>query len=106
MLILFDQGTPRGIAQALTGHTIKEASVQGWDTLTNGDSLKAAEAAGFDLLLTTHKNLRYQQNLANRKLAIVVLGKARWRLIKPLLANVVAAVNSATPGSYVELPIP
>ena len=105
MLILFDQGTPRGIAKALAGHTVKETHAQGWDTLANGELLKAAEEAGFDLLLTTDKNLRYQQNLKNRKLAIVVLGKARWRLVKPLLAEIVSAVNSATPGSYTEVPI-
>ena len=52
--------------------------------MINGELSKAAEHAGFDLLLTTGKNLRYQQNLAHRRIAIVVLGKARWRLIKPL----------------------
>lgn len=58
MLILFDHGTPRGIAHALKGHTVKEARAQGWDTLSNGDLLKAAEDAGFDVLLTSEKNLR------------------------------------------------
>jgi hypothetical protein len=105
MLILFDQGTPRGIARALVGHTVKDARSQDWDTMTNGELLKAAEHAGFDLLLTTDKNLRYQQNLADRKIAIIVLGKARWRLIKPLLADILAAVNAATPGSYSEIQI-
>jgi hypothetical protein len=85
---------------------VKETRDQGWDTLRNGDLLNAAEAAGFDVLLTTDKNIRYQQNLANRRIAIVVLGKGRWRLIKPLLAQIVAAVNVATPGSYTEVDIP
>lgn len=79
MLILPDQGTPRGIARALVGHTVKDALSQGWETMTNGELLKAAEHAGFHLLLTTDKNLRHQQNLAHRRIAIVVLGKARWR---------------------------
>ncbi len=100
MLILFDQGTPRGIAKALVGHTVKEARLQGWDTLANGELLTAAEAAGFHLLLTTDKNIRYQQNLSNRQIAIVVLGKARWRLIRPKLADILTAVNAATPGSF------
>jgi hypothetical protein len=78
MLILFDQGTPRGIASSLAGHTVRKARTQGWDTLANGELLEAAETAGFELLLTTDKNLRYQQNLTHRKIAIVVLGKARW----------------------------
>jgi len=100
MLILFDQGTPRGIARALVGHTVKEARLQGWDTLANGELLTAAEAAGFHLFLTTDKNIRYQQNLSNRQIAIVVLGKARWRLIRPKLADILIAVNAATPGSF------
>jgi hypothetical protein len=106
MLILFDHGTPRGIASHLPEHTVKEARAQGWDRLSNGELLKAAENAGFDLLLSTDKNIRYQQNLQQRKIAIVVLGKARWRLIKPLLARVVAAVNAAQPGTYTEVDIP
>ena len=76
MVILFDQGTPRGIACWLLDDTVKEAKSQGWDRLTNGELLNAAEQAGFDLLLTTDKNLRYQQNLGGRKIAIVVLAKA------------------------------
>ena len=106
MLVLFDNSTPRGIARSLENHTVKETRDQGWDTLRNGDLLNAAEAAGFDVLLTTDKNIRYQQNLDNRRIAIVVLGKGRWRLIKPLLAQIVAAVNVATPGSYTEVDIP
>ena len=97
MLILFDHGTPRGIARHLSQHIVKEARAQGWDRLTNGELLKAAEDAGFDLLLTTDKNIRYQQNLQLRRIAIVVLGRARWRLIKPVLIHVVAAVNAAQP---------
>jgi len=53
MYILFDHGTPRGISRALQGHIVKEARAQGWDTLSNGDLLKAAEEAGFEVLLTT-----------------------------------------------------
>ena len=61
MRILFDNGTPRGVASALVGHTVEEARSRGWDTLRNGELLDAAEAAGFDLFLTTDQNLRYQQ---------------------------------------------
>src|SRR5882724_4539172 len=106
MLVLFDNSTPRGIARELQGHTIKESREQGWDTMCNGELLDAAEAAGFDLLLTTDQNIRYQQNLTGRKIAIVVIGKGRWRLIRPLLPQIVAAVNAATPGSYIEVDIP
>jgi hypothetical protein len=74
--------------------------------LENGELLRRAEAAGFGLLLTTDKRIRYQQNLTGRKIAIVVLGQGRWSLIKPHVARVVAAVNAATPGSYSEVEIP
>lgn len=65
-----------------------------------------AEAAGFEVLITTDKNLRYQQNLQGRKIAIVVLGLGRWTLIRPHVAEVVPAVKAATPWSFAEMDIP
>jgi len=99
MRILFDHGTPRGIARWLEGHSVREAKAQGWDTLTNGELLKAAEDAGFDLLLTTDQSLPHQQNMVGRKIAVVVLNKASWRLIKPAIPQIVAAIQAAQPGS-------
>ena len=106
MRILFDHGTPSGIAKALAGHEVTEAIDRDWDRISNGELLKVAEEARFDLLLTTDKNLRYQQNLSGRKIAIVVLGDSTWRFVRPHLDRVCSAVNSATPGSYVEVEIP
>ena len=62
--------------------------------------------AGFDVLLTTDKNIRYQQNLVGRKIAIVVLGSPQLPILRLHIQRVVAAVNSATPGSYVLVEIP
>ena len=106
MRILFDNGTPRGVAIILQGHTVEETRSRGWDTLRNGELLDAAEAAGFEVFLTTDRNLRHQQNLASRTIAIVVLGKGRWRLIKNRLPAIAAAVAAATPGSFTEVEIP
>ena len=106
MRILFDNGTPRGAANGLPGHTVEECRAYGWDTLRNGELLDAAEAAGFDVLLTTDRNIRYQQNLTNRKIAIVVLSKGRWRLIRNRLPEIASAVAAATPGSVTEVQIP
>lgn len=106
MLILFDQGTPVGIRDSLHGHVVKTAHQQGWSTLLNGELLRAAEEAGFDILLTTDKNLAYQQDLAERKIAIVALGRNRWILIQPELQRIARAVNDAKPGSYALVEIP
>src|ERR1022692_4703039 len=99
MLILFDQATPVPIGPYLEGHTVRTAAQQGWDKLRNGDLLNAAEDAGFDILLTTDKNMRYQQNLAGRKIAVVVLGQQQWPRLRPHVQRVVEAVNAALPGS-------
>lgn len=107
MLVLFDNGTPRTLARYLIGsHTVTEARARGWEELENGELLSKAETVEFEVLVTTDKNLSYQQNLAGRKIAIVVLGLGRWRLIKRHAARVVDAVNTAMPGSFVEVEIP
>jgi hypothetical protein len=105
MRVLFDNGTPRGVATGLTGHSVEEARARGWDILKNGELLEAAEAAGFDVIVTTDRNIRHQQNLAGRRLAIVILSKARWKLIKLKLATIESAVSGATPGSFVEIEV-
>jgi hypothetical protein len=106
MLVLFDHGTPRSIARFLIGHTVTEAKAKGWDRLTNGELLDTAEDAGFEVLLTTDKNIRYQQNLTGRTIAIVVLGNPQRPIVHLHMERVVAAVNAAMPGSYtlVEMP--
>jgi hypothetical protein len=106
MRILFDHGTPFPLRFSLTGHSIMRTQDMGWDRLSNGDLLTAAEQAGFELLLTTDKNIRYQQNLAGRKIALVVLGTSRWPVLRLYTQRVVAAVNAATPGSFTEVDIP
>ena len=107
MRILFDQGTPVAIRDALQSHTVRTAREEGWSTLSNGELLRAAEEGGFDLLLTTDTNLPHQQNLKGRKLAVVILSRNRWVLIKPRMTEIVAAIHSAMPGTYsvVEIPI-
>jgi hypothetical protein len=77
--ILFDHGTPSGIARRLAGHHVTEAKELGWDKASNGDLLNAAEA-GFDVLLTTDKNIRYQQNLSGHEISMVVLSTRSGRL--------------------------
>lgn len=106
MLILFDNGTPAPLRHALEGHTVVEAIDRGWDRLVNGELIAAAEEAGFDLLLTTDKNMRYQQNLKGRKIAFLVVGNQQWPTLRKYVDRVQSAVNAATPGSYTEVDIP
>ena len=106
MRILFDQGVPRGLAASLQAHDVTEARALNWERVSNGALLKLAEDSGFDLLVTTDKNLRYQQNLSARKVSIVVLGQSPWWLVRRHLEAIVGAVNGATPGSYIEVDIP
>ena len=106
MLILLDNNVPRGLGRALTGHVVTEARERGWATFKNGDLLRVAEEAGFNVLVTADKNIRYQQNLEGQKIAIVVLAQLRWRLVRRMLAEIAAAVNACTPGSYAEVEIP
>lgn len=102
MLVLFDHSTPP-LAPYLTGHTVMEARDCGWDRLSNGDLLTEAERAGFDVLLTADKNIRYQQNLRGRRVALVVLSTPQWPVVRLQIGKVVEVVNAATPGSYVEV---
>jgi hypothetical protein len=106
MLILFDNGTPRGLARFLTGHSVEEARARGWEELSNGELIDAAEQAGFELIVTTDKNIRYQQNLRARKIALVVLQHSQWPMVKLVAGNIVTAVNEAEPGSYLEVDVP
>lgn len=106
MLILFDNNVPRGLARSLAAHTVVEARERGWHLLKNGALLKAAEDAAFDVFITSDKNIQYQQNLINRKLAMVVLSQGRWRLVRQRLGAIAAAVDAAAQGSYTEVEIP
>lgn len=100
MRILLDQSTPIGVREFLQGHIVITAREQGWSALLNGQLLRSADEAGFDLFLTADKSLIYQQNLRERRIAIVALSTNRWSVIKTMRDKIVSAVNAAKPGSY------
>ena len=107
MRVLLDQGTPVPLRTCLDGHTVRTAAQEGWDRLSNGELLNAAEVAGFDVFVTTDKNMRHQQNLTGRKSpSFVVLGKQQWPELRAHVQRVAAAVNAAAPGSYAEVEVP
>ena len=102
MRILFDQGTPVPLRAALSGHTVATAYERGWSSLQNGELLTAAESQ-FDVFVTTDKSLRYQQNLAGRQLAILVLPYASWPRLSSHVGTIAAAVDAMRTGDFIEL---
>ena len=102
MKILFDQGTPLPLKRNLSKHTIATAFEKGWSRLTNGDLLAKAEQE-FDLLITTDQNLKYQQNLKGRRIAILVLPTTKWPKIQLHTVEIESAVDGIKPGDYVAI---
>jgi hypothetical protein len=100
--IVFDQGTPAPLRLALDGHEVSTAFELGWSTLDNGALLAAAEGE-FDLMISTDRNLKYQQDLPRRDLALLVLPTTSWPRIQRHAAEVAGAVATMRPGEYREL---
>jgi predicted nuclease of predicted toxin-antitoxin system len=105
MRILFDQGTPVPLRRHLTGHVVDTAFERGWSSLKNGELLDAAERDSYGLLITTDQNLKHQQHLGGRQLAIVVLLSTSWPRIRLRLNDIQAAVDGIGPGVYQEIAI-
>lgn len=106
MRVLFDQGTPAPLRQRLSRHEVATAYECGWATLKNGETLDAAESSAFAVLVTTDRNLRHQQNLSSRRIALVVLSTTSWPRIQGAVLEVVRAVEASVEGSYFEVRIP
>ncbi len=90
----------------LNGHVVATAYELGWSTVTNGDLIRLAEQEGYELLITTDTNLRYQQNLRGRSIAILVLTTTSWPRIRQVAVEIQAVVDAITEGDYQELLIP
>jgi len=102
MKILLDACVPRPLCNFLSAHTVRTTQEMGWGKLKNGDLLKAAETE-FDAFLTSDQNLKYQQNIAGRKLAILVLPTNDWPALKQLGDKIAKAANALKPGDFLEL---
>jgi hypothetical protein len=103
--ILFDANTPAPLARFLRGHEVVRADELGWQGLENGALLDAAEQAGFDLLLTCDQNVRYQQNFAGRKLALVILSSNHWPTLRRIAARIATAVDFVQTGQIVKVDV-
>jgi hypothetical protein len=105
MKMLFDQGTPVPLRRHLPRHDVVTAAEMDWSQLTNGELLAAATEAGFEVLVTTDQNLRYQQNLKDRRIAVVVLMTASWPRISKQADKVAAAIEGVRSGDYIEVEV-
>jgi hypothetical protein len=106
MRILLDHNTPAPLRYWLLGHQVETAYERGWAELSNGDLLRVAEDAGFEVLLTTDKGIRYQQNLRGRKLGLAVLSTNDWTRIRKWRSVVVERILEIKPGHFLEIEIP
>ena len=106
MKVLLDNNIPIAIRKLLGKHHVFTSAYMGWTHLQNGDLLAAAEAGGFDVMVTADQNLSYQQSLAKRKIALVVLGTPRWSILSKHVPQIVAAVDAAKSKPYEFLDFP
>jgi predicted nuclease of predicted toxin-antitoxin system len=106
MRLLFDQGTPVPLRVHLSNHTVRTAFEEGWSNLKNGDLLTRAESKGFDVLITTDQNIRHQQNLTGRKIAVVVLMTTSWPRIRNHTDLIVQVLDNMQAGGYEEISFP
>jgi hypothetical protein len=105
MRILFDHDTPRPLRRYLTGHAIDTADEMGWATIRNGILLDNAERDGYEIMITADQNMRYQQNLGRRRIAIIVLLSNRWPDVQMRIDDIRAALDGIQPGQLREVPI-
>ena len=105
MRILIDECVPRPILKFLAGHSAVSVQEMDWGAYENGELLRLAENA-FDLFITADQNIRYQQNLAGRQIAIIELSTNHWGIIQANIALVLKAVQTIQPAEYLELNLP
>ena len=103
MKILLDENMPHQLRGHLPNHDVSTAVYVGFGGFTNGELLQAAEAAGFEVLLTGDLSLEYQQNLTGRKIAIVSLSANSWRIVRHHLPTISEAIRASSPGTFVRV---
>ncbi|MDE0031934.1 MAG: hypothetical protein OXU75_02160 [Deltaproteobacteria bacterium] len=105
MKILFDHGTPAPLRNHLREHSVDRSAERGWELLANGDLIRKAEEEGYEVIVTTDQNMRYQQNLSGSKLAIIVLLSTAWPRVQHRTAEILTAIEEVRPGELREVPI-
>ncbi len=97
--VLLDENLPHALRNYLAHHDTMTAAYAGFGSFKNGELLKAAETAAFDVLVTADKTLRFEQNLSGRKLCVISVSTNSWRIIKPHIGKIIDAVDASLPGT-------
>ncbi|MCY3746108.1 MAG: hypothetical protein OXH05_07725 [Acidobacteria bacterium] len=105
MKVLFDQGTPAPLRDNISIQSVDTLAEKGWSDKDNGAPLDLAEREGYDVLVRTDQSLRYQQNLEDRHIGIVVLLSSNWPTIRRRVREIARVVAAVQPGQVVEVPI-
>jgi hypothetical protein len=98
--VLFDKNVPYSLRPYLSDYQVQTAEDEGWGQISNGELISSAEKEGYQIILTCDQNIQYQQNLTRCQISMVVLGSNIWPSIRPKIAEVVAALKRASPGSF------
>ena len=106
MRILFDHCTPAPLRRYITGHTVDTAAERGWSRLQNGSLLSAAEADGYDLLITTDQDMSYQQNLSRRRISLLLISDNSWPRIRTHVDAIASAIPQTRQGQLTVVSIP
>ena len=105
MRILFDHGVPAPLRRHLPGHAIDTAADRGWEALANGDLLDRVDEGGYEILITTDQSMQYQQNLAERPFAVLVLMSTAWPNVRERVDDIRAAIDAVRAGESTEVEI-
>jgi hypothetical protein len=100
--VLLDEQLPHQLRLLLT-HDVVTVAYMGWAGLKNGALLRAAEEAGFEVMVTSDRGIPYEQNLAGRKLALVMLSTADLNMLKTEGLRISEAIDKAMPGSIIKV---
>jgi hypothetical protein len=98
--ILFDKNVPYILRARLVGYYVRTADDEGWERISNGELIRCAEEAGYQIIVTCDQSIQYQQNMTHRKISMVVLGSNIWPVIEPKIPEIAAALTSVSPGSF------
>lgn len=105
MRCVLDENLPHKLRLALSQFDPVTVQHAGFSGLKNGELLKAVEAAGFEVLVTGDKTLEYEQNMNNRRIAVVALSAPHWQFVKDHVSGIADAIRVARPGSFTRVDV-